>query len=171
MKKKENTYLISWAGEISGGKSLEIIKIISDLNQEGKIPRLLICSTGGSPRAAFGFYEYVKIHKLKFETFIVGYADSSAIIIFLSTPLAFRFCTKSATMFLHRGSKQFKDTSLNDIELEKAFKDTSFNNDMYSSILARNTKLTKKKALVLMTKEIDLRASDITRFGFANVKR
>lgn len=166
--KKKDFHLISWPGDIFEGKALEIIKSINDLNQDGKTPRLLICSCGGDPSVALGFYEYVKTHKLEFETFIVGYANSSAVIVSLSAPLRLRFCTKSATVFLHRMGMRYEKTRLNDKELEIQMKQIRSMNKKYINIISKETKLKKEEVDDFMTAKTEFNALKIKKFGFAN---
>lgn len=170
---KQKIENIFFAGDIEMDHVSAVLYEIQKIKSDGNIPRLILCSYGGSTDAGFYFHDQIR---LMFPDLIIigsGTIQSMAIVILLSVKKENRFITKNTSTFFHeqkprengviiKSGKKYK-------KLDRAHQEMLVRNDnSYNKIITNESKLARKKLIKMQERETWFKPKDMVKYGFAS---
>ena len=163
--------MIQWVGAVDDKTTAERLSKLSDLHSKNKKEEihLLVCSYGGETSAAFAFYDFVRINKMKLVTTGLGMIGSAGVIIWLAGTR--RQVSKHSLLFLHNLKHNVgKETSLEPDELGTVSNRGKKFKQMYAEIVAENSKhkLTSSKVRKMMEETCVLTPQEMLELGLAH---
>lgn len=128
---------------------------------------LLLHSCGGEIGAAYAFYNYVKLKKIKLTVNVLSGCMSSAFIILAAGQK--RLAAKDTRFVLHQVFKSFNQ-DFQMTALRGQVKDLGIMNDLFAKLIAGISNLTPKQISALLRKETVLTAEEAYKKGFLTEK-
>lgn len=137
---------VYWIGDVNDENLKKIIEEIRKLKEESNESiRLYVNSSGGAIPDGKGFYDWVRSKKIQLETVGIGKVASAAILVFLAGQK--RKATKNTIFLIHNVLRRYGKETYTPIKTEEISSEIRVESILFSEIIAKETKITKKEAL------------------------
>ncbi len=143
-----------------------IKQLIEQCGQHKEIT-LLLHSCGGEIGAAYAFYNFIRLKKIKLTVNVISGCMSSAFVILAAGKK--RLAAKDTRFVLHQVFKSFNQ-EFQMAALRGQVKDLEIMNDLFAKLIAKTSNLTPKQAATLLRNETVLTADEAFEKGFLTEK-